>query len=427
MKKTWLLVGCWIVSNIYTLPLFAQSPHLQDLDPSDLSNIIYYYMWDITKQGTSKIDLLYNHQEPSDERRGLIKHFCDTFLNTRDDGSEGMIYFDYGAMRYDPRQSLFMYTLCTPLDEPMHTNYTDTFSFRYPNEQEEFSMLTVLKDKAKPLSLWKLSDDDDCDPSKSMQACNFSTMLLPIMKTIINDLSNVKLATLYGWKYENTTEKRQEAIKDFSTTYFGDPQTACRDGEKRYLYPDVLEWDQKHCSHPKTYQLLDETLKSAFGLVKKTTLIDGAKILNAPCQNTKTNLFACGFTSRGMSFVDGDRNIFQNILLNEHLFHQLFSLYYRQNITSNAKYSPLTFKTYSDSAKLAFEESDQIQRDSYLISDALQETNHLLLQNAVNFPIHIALSAYKEDIAQYRSSLARLFTPLHQLYYTLRNAQSCQK
>ncbi len=427
MMRAWWIVGGLIVSNIVVLPLFAQSPKIADLDTSDLSNVIYYYMGDITTQGTSKIDLLYNNQETTNERRGLIKHFCDTFLNTRDDGLEWMIYFDYGAMRYDPRQSLFMYTLCTPLDSTMQTDYAETFSFRYTNDNEEFSLSALLKEKTKAVDLRRLSDDDDCDPKKSMQACNFATMLTPIMKTIINDLTNIKLATLYGRKYENTTEKRQEAIKDFSITYFGKPQEACRDGEKWYLYPDVLEGDQKHCSHPKTYQMMDETLKSAFGLVKKTELIDGEKILNTSCTNTKTNLFACGFVSRGMSFVDGDWNIFQNILLNEHLFYQLFSLYYRQQITSNAKYSPLSFKTYSDSAELAFAESDQLQRDSFLMADALQKTNHLLLQTAVNFPVHIALSAYKEDVAAYRASLTRLFTPLHQLYYTLRNAQSCQQ
>lgn len=97
--------------------VFAQTPKLQELNTNDLSNVLYYYMGDITQQGTSKIDLLYNVQERSDERRGLIKHFCDTFLNTRDDGKEGLIYFDYGGMRYDPRQSAFVYTLCTPLDE----------------------------------------------------------------------------------------------------------------------------------------------------------------------------------------------------------------------------------------------------------------------------------------------------------------------
>jgi hypothetical protein len=416
-----------MISNLFVLPLFAQSPHLSALDTSDLTNIVYYYLWDITIQGTSKIDLLFNNQETTNERRGLIKHFCDTFLNMRDDKKEGMIYFDYGGMRYDPRQSLFMYTLCTPLDATMRTDYADAFSFRYTNEWEEFSLVALLKEKVKPVSLWRLSDDDDCRPNGSMQACNFATLLMPMMKAIINDLSNIKLATLYGWKYENTTDMRQEAIKEFSQTYFGDPQAACRDGEKRYLYPDVLEGDQKHCSHPKTYQMMDETLKSAFALTKKTQLVDGEKVLNAVCKHPKANLFACGFMSRGMSFVDGDWNTYQNIMLNENLFYQLFSLYYRQQITSNAKYSPLTFKTYSDSAELAFEESDQIQRDSFLIADALQETNRLLLHNAVNYPIHVALSAYKEDIVAYRASLTRIFTPLHQLYYTLRNAQACQQ
>lgn len=89
MMRALGIVGGLIISNIVVvLPLFAQSPKIADLDTSDLSNVIYYYIGDITTQGTSKIDLLYNNQETTNERRGLIKHFCDTFLNTRDDGLE---------------------------------------------------------------------------------------------------------------------------------------------------------------------------------------------------------------------------------------------------------------------------------------------------------------------------------------------------
>lgn len=251
-----------------------------------------------------------------------------------------------------------------------------------------------------------------------------------MMKTIINDLSNIKLATLYGWKHENTPDARELAIREFSDKYFGDrddPQSPCRDPDVRYIFPESLEGDKKHCSHPKTYQMMDETLKSAYALVKETEFFDGEKMIQTECKHPKTNIFACAMANRGMSFIDSDWKSYQNVLLNENFFYQLFSLYYRQQITSNAKYSPLSFKTYSDSAEKAFKESQQIVRDSNILQEAIQETNRMLLHNAVSFPVHIALSAYKEDIAQFRSSLAKIFTPLHQLYYTLRNAQSCQE
>lgn len=41
-----------------------------------------------------------------------------------------------------------------------------------------------------------------------------------------------------------------------------------------------------------------------------------------------------------------------------------------------------------------------------------------------SFPIHIHLTAYYEVIKKIRNQLARIYTPLHQLYYKLRNVQS---
>lgn len=46
------------------------------------------------------------------------------------------------------------------------------------------------------------------------------------------------------------------------------------------------------------------------------------------------------------------------------------------------------------------------------------------LQNMqATFPIHIGLLAYYEDVLAFRKSIVQIYTPIHQLYYKLRNVQ----
>jgi hypothetical protein len=43
------------------------------------------------------------------------------------------------------------------------------------------------------------------------------------------------------------------------------------------------------------------------------------------------------------------------------------------------------------------------------------------------YPMHIGMQAYLEDIKWYRKQLGKIHTPMHQLYYLLRNVQSCEE
>jgi hypothetical protein len=40
------------------------------------------------------------------------------------------------------------------------------------------------------------------------------------------------------------------------------------------------------------------------------------------------------------------------------------------------------------------------------------------------FPVHIWFLAYHESLVTFRDALAKLYTPIHQLKYKLRNAQA---
>lgn len=76
-----------------------------------------------------------------------------------------------------------------------------------------------------------------CNPAESMQACQFSRFLPRIRKTIMNDYSNLRLGSLYGYKFvtapaanssssspEVDPEELKKAVRAFSDAYFGDDQ-----------------------------------------------------------------------------------------------------------------------------------------------------------------------------------------------------------
>ena len=71
------------------------------------------------------------------------------------------------------------------------------------------------------------------------------------------------------WKKEDSWDEREKkiatAIEEFSDSYFAPPSggdewaTRSECGEKwiRYITNKDLDADKKHCSHPKTYALLE--------------------------------------------------------------------------------------------------------------------------------------------------------------------------
>ncbi|USN55736.1 MAG: hypothetical protein H6765_03995 [Candidatus Peribacteria bacterium] len=267
-----------------------------------------------------------------------------------------------------------------------------------------------------------------------MNGCHLSSVLPVIFKHVMNDISNVKLATLYGATEGTKNEEREKAIREFATSYFGeypigegDGMIPCRDPDTHYLSPKVLEGDQKHCSHPKTYKLVDEVIKSAHGLLTDNIFLDGPKVIKETCEDPKDNLFACAFSNYGEYFAESDWNTFQNLYLNELMFYRLFADYYSNQIRFNTKYAPISNKPVSDIDQLIQEEVANMFLETQISQQAVSQMMRMLTQVASTYPLHVALMAYLEDLINYRRTLINIYTPINQLFYTWRNAQACQE
>lgn len=433
MKKTLIILFLWICLLTMSARIFAQ-----EAASTDSEEIISKVIGGFTNQDNTYIDLLINHPPEDKTRRGMILHFCDVVLDVYKDGKLAQPSFSYGNMSYDPKKSLFVYALCVNMDKaPEHSSYKDAFK---PTDgfdiqkliKQDITDLNDIRNIPSQDTLDGGSSYHGCNPKTSMGDCNFTNFLPDIYSTIMNDLSNLKLASIYGYKYDhNKKEDREKAIADFAHTFFHDPEhpeIACNDKATHYINKEQLsDGKSEHCSHPKTYQYLDEMIKSAWAVVKKTAYLDGKSIMESACEDPNKNPLLCAMSSTGFTFVAWSRNSFQNVLLNEQMFYNLFLWYYQGLIDQSINYEALNFKRIGSNTERETFESSTISQEQAFAQQGMYQMLRQLENLYATFPIHIGLLSYYEDLVYFRKRITTLYTPLHQLYYEFRNAQDCSK
>lgn len=345
------------------------------------------YSADQTKQWfTSElISNISNKLDSNKTRQGLIEAYCAATANAQwfsDPATPGLYY--------DARQSLFLGLLCT------HVGARDgvsTYVGSYDREDLRIS---------------------GCEWDGSMSSCDFSVLLPELFALVMNDVSKVKLAQLYS----NQWASSEEAIKVFSDTYFGPGDTIC--GSKNLIYLGTSHGSDKEapCTHPKTNVILAQFLQQAQQIGQQTIYLNTQPLISANpknCSSTPSSLLSCAFTTPW--------DAFHNLLYNELLFYKIFITLVNDRI-QYPEYNP--FRVYSDTSTKARQEIISLGQEQQLSEQSIMYMEKTLQNMQATFPIHIGLLAYYEDIIALRKSLTRIYTPIHQLYYKLRNVQQKQ-
>lgn len=433
-----------------------------------------------TTEWDSLIDILIVDQEVTNEKRWLILKYCDTVLQKNKvwnpDNNEAKdlqrFGFDNDKYKYDPRQSLFVYAMCVNIDETSKGRKIANTDYIWRNYKEVFEKVTYDESVDSPeLQVDKYWKDDvqfndvrgipsqssldadsafsTCDPAKTMQSCNFSSIMPTIFKNIMNEYSNIKLASIYWYTRERESNPNilDDAVLDFSQKYFGDPAidfAPCWVKGMSYLNSESTDWKTQHCNHPETNKELKETIKSAKRLIDKLQFLDHERMLT-PFEDDEKNLLlaeycydkvtgttpkhilhGCGFTNRWDVWFHSDRQIFSNLMVNELMWYNLFLDYYTNRITTNTSYAPMRLWSISFTYRRNLKEVKNIGVEKWLAQQAVSQTLRMLTNVYTSFPSYIALKAYQEDLLNYRETLVKTYTPTHQLYYTFRNVQACQ-
>lgn len=332
-------------------------------------------------------------KEPTN-KKGLMRSYCDVLLNTElRDGFKNIRAGDV-VFSYKPTKSVFLYHFCNIVWE----------EYKYKFDIKEKFLIGEF-------------DIPNCKKKWNMNECKLRHWLSAKFDSLVNSYFNLKLATLYGYRWDLNQE---EKIKKFSNKFF--PWDF---DDKYYLYKKQIDWNLDYCSHPKTYKMLEKQIDwiSDFD----TFYFSGQAVLeNEEDEDAFLSLTRAFWMYNNP--LDSDLKAFKNLYLNDYLFYRLFFVYYSYAISNHGKFSEF---------ELSSNISSEIQEQELLVNTmrkglvyrkkALKKAEEIMVNVYYTYPIHIWLMAYYEDLLNFRNTFVKLYTPFHQLYYKLRNVQTTRR
>lgn len=341
-------------------------------------------------------------------KRWVLKNFCTAAAATANGFTDGSVY-------YTPQYSVFLGILCKPLK--IDTFFDDTY-------------LPENIDKNRNKFPWVPSN---CDPSSStwwdLKNCDLSKLLIALFTATMNDHSALAM-----WWRAMSDKNIDNVIKNFSTAYFW--TSICWD-KIPYIGNKSVAWAEA-CAHPKTHKYLKDTITNFQKQIEKIQTLNTKKIPditkdaeNCVSENNEVlsfpNIFLCSYTS---NTTPNQSALQSNILYNELMYYRILAnrlilQYTNDNVWLwEVKFVQSVNTNSADITKTYSHELLALRKEIELSKKALTTTQKTIANFQASFPLHVWLLAYYEDILAIRKSFVKIYTPIHQLYYTLRNVQS---
>lgn len=339
------------------------------------------------------------------------KDLIDTFCRAVQTQSAGFIDAGHG-LSYTPQQSLFVTALCTSL------GYEELFVHKdIIRTTERAGIVPSLPASCRPTNL---------------ENCDLADLSSKLFTAVMNDHSTLGIA----WRTLVGNKKPNEIAKEFSNTYFGDTigKDICKNDTSSYISPNsASNVDTALCAHNRSYTTLVDTINQLQRQAQRLSTIDATKLKwlpTADCAAKKDSLeipdlFTCSYTFEN---AEGVTSAIQHNLRHNELMYYHVLLARLSTKLSDPKFQPtrLTSVSVSQSWALPPEQSMQIgslTREIDLSRQAVNTMQQTITNFHATFPIHIGLRAYHEDVLSMRKAMAKIYTPVHQLYYKLRNVQ----
>lgn len=338
-------------------------------------------------------------------KRVMLESFCKTASLYQNGFSDTSIY-------YTPQYSVFLWILCKPLKVELF--FDDEYLMEWFDDN--WNKLPGIPTACNPQ--WE---------TKDLRWCDLSILLKAIFSTAMNDH-----ATLAMWWWAMSEQEVETVIENFSHAYFG--KDICSSNTP-YISNVSSAWGE-FCSHKDTYNYLKRTIEQFRKQLKNLKLINPQKIqdITSDAGECKidpetgfSNVFLCSYSSNSPQ----DQVALQtNIVYNELMYYNLLSnwiiLKYKSDNQGLWEVSFLDAQkhTTADIQELYWEEIYALQRELKVSQEAVNMTQKIIANYWSTYPLHIWLLAYYEDIVAIRKALVKVYTPIHQLYYTLRNVQT---
>lgn len=228
-------------------------------------------------------------------KKDFLETFCRVVLETG-------IYQHSEQMVYNPKQSLFLSTICVNIDK----SFRQSFDSRYVEEQ------IIKKDKGDRERIGFLDSvrlRNRCNPKSDMKNCPFDKLFPGLFDTLMNDYSNIRLANVYGVTQvdDGSASTKKKMARQLVNEYFGRKRN--EDKKEREPINKEFEFCGEPCRYPKTENLLFKFFKNAYKLAKNTQMVDFDQVIETaikgesglcPDVPIQQNMIYCGLmSSRG--------------------------------------------------------------------------------------------------------------------------------
>lgn len=189
----------------------------------------------------------------------LVQNFCNAVIHTK----SSSIYELSSDFAFSSKESIIVYLLCKPL--------IDTKDFAP----------TIIGDKSILKQTSRSSYNISCEPESDMDGCELYKKLPKTFNTIANDLTNIKIAAIYGMS--NSEKATNDLANEFSKQYFSGTALC-----------DPKDSKDNSCAYPKTFDHLKTFITQAKSLSKQTTSINLGKLnerkkTTVGCENKSNN------------------------------------------------------------------------------------------------------------------------------------------
>lgn len=461
--------------SLFFWQTFAQEQGDQDQCTSDYDIIEQEFLWTFTKWWTTLVDVLVWHQDLWTQKWNLIWYFCNTWFKTHNEDNAkrkaknlpeipdlSAQCVDKWSLRFDPRQSFFMYWLCVWYDDSMQSES----SYTHKNRKEQFVDLeyllpvtitwendkkivpnieqfisqdvkdNLLEDR-RNLWVWNGSiKDDPCYPPTWMSRCHMWYPTTQILEEIFSPLFDIKKASIDWANHWRKKKHKNDAIADLSRSLFSSRDTKewiCTTAQDQFLMENDSKSDDKrsHCWHPKTWNFVSLMIDWALQDVSDSSLFDYDAILEEPCEDLKWTMLTCAMSyvpyesewSEDIIFRSEEKSR-KNLLANELFFANMRYAYYSQQLLASPNLQwPGEQQNLDDKRQRALYEVESLQEMLWLIEKATSTMSHLLAQYRSMYHQCISLTAYQEDLHYFWQRLNLTYTPLHQIQYLITDPQ----
>ena len=389
----------WSITIVYaqesTVPEYTTQKYTQHM----LENIDNSYVWILTDNKNSYL---------------VMKELCNNIID----------WGNYGI--YNPKESLFVTIVCNSL-----LNSVEGQDFSKNSENSNFDFNKVLKQK-NMRSMWlicstsqwsniNITNTTDCTPWTTNNTLDYPRLFKQIITKIQNDIVNLTMARIYGSIDISESDSLVLANMYIANHFF----TA-------WYYPE-----QKN--YPKTVKQLRDYIKIWQQIQKEPYFFDYKKLIDSENEEIiekkrlRSPFLLATYKQQNSDPLKTNQTYngwIIDLMYNELFFYTLFMSTYDNYLTrfrSSIDDIPIGVKsllTTNNREEYINLQKIKNKKQNNDIVKATRESIREIENLDSQFPLHIGLLMYQEDLYNIRNSLANIYLPLHQLHYKLENVQS---